>query len=59
MNELFEQFARGEMPNIIELMAAISEIADLWPTDICPDCRNSKFCIEHRENTSPDTDSAQ
>lgn len=38
MDELFEQFERGEIPNIIELMTAISEIADYWPTDVCLDC---------------------
>ncbi len=38
MDELFEKFARGEMPNIIELMEAISEISEMWPTDVCLDC---------------------
>lgn len=40
MDELFEKFARGEIPNIIELMTAISEIADYWPTNVCADCRS-------------------
>lgn len=47
MNELFEQLARGEMPNIIELMAAISEIADYWPKADCPDCHISPDTQEH------------
>ncbi len=48
MDELFEKFTRGEMPNIIELMAAISEISDYWPTNVCADCRSCQ-----------DSDSAQ
>lgn len=39
MDELFEKFARGEMPNIIEVMQAISDLADFWPGDVCLDCR--------------------
>lgn len=41
MNELFEQFARGEIPNVIELMAAISELSELWPAGDCLDCRGN------------------
>lgn len=48
MDELFEKFERGEIPNVIELMAAISEIADYWPTSVCIDCQ-----------PSPDTELAQ
>jgi len=48
MDELFEKFRRGEVPNVLELMAAISELSELWPTDVCLDCRSSQ-----------DTDSAQ
>ncbi|GAI92683.1 unnamed protein product, partial [marine sediment metagenome] len=33
MDELFEKFKRGEVPNVLELMAAISELSELWPTD--------------------------
>lgn len=39
MNELFEKFARGDIPNVIELMAAISELSEFWPGDVCLDCR--------------------
>jgi len=39
MDELFEQFKRGEIPNVIELMAAISELSNYWPGEICLDCR--------------------
>lgn len=44
MDELFEQLERGEVPSFIEIMAAISEISDLWPTDVCLDCRSSQGC---------------
>lgn len=45
MDELFEKFERGEMPNFIELMAAISEISDMWPGDVCLDCRvENDYC---------------
>lgn len=43
MDKLFEQFKRGEIPNVIELMAAISEISEMWPTDVCLDCRPENF----------------
>lgn len=43
MNELFEKFARGEVPNFIELMEAISEISEMWPADVCLDCRPENF----------------
>lgn len=46
MDELFEKLARGELPNFIEVMQAISEVSELWPTDVCLDCR---YC--------PDSDS--
>lgn len=39
MDELFEQFRRGEIPNVLELMAAISELSKYWPCDPCLDCR--------------------
>lgn len=48
MDELFEKFKRDEIPNVIELMAAISELSELWPGEPCLDCR----CC-------PDTDSTQ
>lgn len=38
MDELFEKFEQGDMPNFIEVMQAISEVSELWPTDVCLDC---------------------
>lgn len=48
MDELFEKFAQGEVPNFIEIMSALSELADFWPSDVCLDCR-----------VRPDDDSTQ
>ncbi len=48
MDELFEKLRRGEVPNFIEIMQAISEISELWPGDVCLDCRSCQ-----------DSDSAQ
>lgn len=50
MDELFEQFARGEMPNVIELMEAISKISEMWPAPPCLDCRaypDTQECVPH------------
>ncbi|GAJ16719.1 unnamed protein product [marine sediment metagenome] len=47
MDELFEKFERGEMPNFIELMAAISEISKMWPGEPCLDCRQAGKEISH------------
>ncbi len=37
MDELFEQLARGDIPNVIELMSAISELSNLYPG--CEECQ--------------------
>ncbi len=44
MDELFEKFERGEVPNVIELMAAISELSELYPESGCLDCGSSQGC---------------
>lgn len=41
MDELFKQFARGDIPNVLELMAAISELSELWPQSTCLDCKGN------------------
>ncbi|GAH25440.1 unnamed protein product [marine sediment metagenome] len=55
MDELFEKFKRGEVPNVLELMAAISELSELWPVDVCLDCRSSQSCdsTQQQPETAP------
>jgi len=38
MDKLFEQFARGEVPTTLEVLAALNEISDMWPGNDCLDC---------------------
>jgi len=39
MDKLFKQFARGEVPTTLEVLAALNEISNMWPGDDCLDCR--------------------
>lgn len=50
MDELFKQFERGDIPNVIELMAAISELSEFWPGSDCLDCRGNS-CEKTEEKT--------
>ncbi len=39
MDKLFEQFARGEVPTVFEVLQALNEISNMWPGDDCLDCQ--------------------
>ncbi len=51
MDELFEKLRRGEVPNVIELMAAISELSELYPESSCLDCQSARGCDSAHEDT--------
>lgn len=38
LDQLFKKLEQGEMPNFLEVMAAISDVSDIYPEpEQCPD----------------------
>ena len=56
MQELFEKLLKGEMPNVIDVMIALSELSTYWPSDDgsieIPPCESGcrcQLCDQHRK----------
>lgn len=51
MDKLMKMLESGEMPNVLELMAALSDISDYWPG---PDCESQEDGGAHKPSVTED-----
>lgn len=43
LDHLFVKLAKGEMPDILEMMAALSDVSRIWP-EVEPFCQSDSSC---------------